>query len=104
MSTNGLRGVRILAPAPAEYSSILTPEALAFVAHLARCYGKRVDSLLAQREVVQARFDAGVQPDFLPETRHVREGNWKVWDCHHLAVCVACQLQQLLPAATTWIK
>lgn len=78
MATSGLRGVRILAPVPAEYSSILTPEALAFVAHLARCYGKRVDALLAQRQVVQARYDAGVKPDFLPETRHVRESDWQV--------------------------
>ena len=78
MSTRGLRGVRILAPVPPEYASILTPECLAFVAHFARCYGKRVDALLAQREVVQARYDAGAKPDFLPETRHVRESDWQV--------------------------
>ena len=78
MSSSSLRGVRILAPVPADYATILTPEALAFVAHFARCYGKRVEALLAQREVVQARFDAGVKPDFLPETRHVRESEWQV--------------------------
>lgn len=75
---SSLRGVRILAPVPPEYASILTPDALAFVAHFARYYGKRVDALLAQREVVQARYDAGVKPDFLPETRHVRESDWQV--------------------------
>ena len=78
MSSGGLRGVRILAPVPPEYATILTPEALAFVAHLARCYGKRVEALLAERETVQARYDAGVKPDFLPETRHVRESEWQV--------------------------
>ena len=78
MTTSGLRGVRILAPVPKEYATVLTPEALAFVAHFARCYGKRVDALMAQREVVQARYDAGVKPDFLPDTRHVRESEWQV--------------------------
>ena len=78
MSTAGLRGVRVLAPTPPEYQSILTPEALAFIAHLARCHGSKVEDLLARRQVVQARYDAGAKPDFLPETRHVREGDWQV--------------------------
>ena len=33
-SSGALRGVRILAPVPEEYRSILSPEALAFIAHL----------------------------------------------------------------------
>ena len=31
-----------------------------------------------RREERQARFDAGALPDFLPETKHVRDGDWKV--------------------------
>ncbi|PSC74854.1 malate synthase A [Micractinium conductrix] len=71
-------GVAIHAPLPQEYKRILTPEALSFVGHLARCYTPRVEQLLAARREVQARYDAGGQPDWLPETKHVREGNWKV--------------------------
>ena len=77
-ASSGLRGVRILAPMPEEYQTILTPEALAFIAHLARCHGPKIEALLAKREIVQARYDAGAKPDFLPETRHVREGDWQV--------------------------
>ena len=68
----------MLAPLPPEYQTILTPEALAFLAHLARCHGSKVEDLLARRQTVQARFDAGAQPEFLPQTRHVREGDWQV--------------------------
>jgi malate synthase len=37
-----------------------------------------VEELLARRREVQARYDAGAKPDFLPETQHVREGSWRV--------------------------
>ena len=47
----------------------------------ARCHGSKIEGLLAKREVVQARYDAGAKPDFLPETRHVREGDWQVLIC-----------------------
>jgi malate synthase len=57
---------------------VLTDEALAFVADLCATFGGRVEELLARRREVQARFDAGVLPDFLPETRAAREGDWRV--------------------------
>lgn len=38
-----------------EYSRVLTPDAVAFVAKLARSYSPRVDELLARRKVVQVR-------------------------------------------------
>lgn len=34
--------------------------------------------LLQRRADRQARFDAGEKPHFLEETRHVREGTWRV--------------------------
>ena len=52
--------------------------ALEFVADLVRTFGPRVNELLARRAQVQARLDAGERPDFLPETRAVREGDWTV--------------------------
>src|SRR5262249_34856370 len=45
---------------------------------LQRKFGKTREQLLRRREEVQAKLDAGMMPDFLPETRTIREGNWKV--------------------------
>jgi len=60
------------------YDEILTPEALEFIADLHRTFGPRRAELLARREEVQARLDDGWLPDFLPETKHVRDGDWTV--------------------------
>jgi malate synthase len=59
-------------------SQILTAEALAFVGELHRRFEPRRLELLALRAERQARLDAGELPDFLPETREVREGDWRV--------------------------
>src|SRR3989440_5358991 len=61
-----------------EFPQILTPEALAFVAELHRRFEPRRQELLARRAARQKQFDAGLLPDFLPETRHIREGEWKI--------------------------
>ena len=71
-------GVRVLGPEVASTSTVLTPEALAFVADLARTFGGRRKTLLARRQETQAALDAGAQFDFLPETLAVRQGHWKV--------------------------
>jgi len=60
------------------FESILTREALEFVADLARKFGPRVKDLLARREARQKEIDAGRLPDFLPETRAIREHEWHV--------------------------
>ncbi len=69
-------GIEITGRITPEFAQILTPEAMAFVARLQRAFGRRRDELLAKRAVRQAAFDAGKLPDFLPETRSVREGDW----------------------------
>jgi malate synthase len=61
-----------------EFSKILTPEALAFVAGLQRAFGVRRKALLAARAARQEEFDAGRLPDFLPETKQIRESGWRV--------------------------
>ncbi|MFV9506361.1 MAG: malate synthase A [Oscillochloridaceae bacterium umkhey_bin13] len=61
-----------------EYTEILTPAALALVAKLHRTFNGRRAELLAQRHVRQAELDAGKLPDFLPETAHIREGDWMI--------------------------
>jgi malate synthase len=60
------------------YERVLTAEALEFLAHLHRSFEPRRRELLKRRAERQARFDAGALPDFLPETRKVREGAWTV--------------------------
>ncbi|MFZ9646393.1 MAG: malate synthase A, partial [Fluviibacter sp.] len=71
-------GVQITGPINARYEEILTPEALEFVAKLHRAFEPRRQELLKARIERQARIDAGEMPDFLPETKHIREGDWKV--------------------------
>jgi malate synthase len=60
------------------FAEILTGQALAFLAELHRKFDARRKELLAARKTRQARFDAGELPDFLAETKSVREGDWKV--------------------------
>ena len=59
-------------------SDVLTPEALAFVAELQERFGQRRLELLGARAARRERIAAGELPDFLPETREVREGDWKI--------------------------
>jgi malate synthase len=82
LSTSGgvgeARGTEILAPVPPAARAILSSEALEFVASLERRFREARAALLARRAVVQHRFDQGWRPDFLPETRSVREREWRV--------------------------
>ncbi len=57
---------------------ILSSEALAFVADLERRFGARRLELLLARAERQQRIAAGELPDFLPETREVREADWAI--------------------------
>jgi malate synthase len=71
-------GVQAVAQ-PDHAADVLTPEALGFVAQLHRSFNQRRLRLLGERRDRQARFDAGELPDFLPNTRHVREDpDWQV--------------------------
>jgi malate synthase len=71
-------GIQILGPVNVSHASILSPEALAFVASLQRQFNPRRLELLSDREKRQAAIDAGAPLDFLPETRAIREGSWSV--------------------------
>ncbi len=72
------QGVTLTAPLQPGYERILTPQALAFVAALHRAIEPRRQALLAARAARTARLDAGERPDFLPETRAVRDGDWSI--------------------------
>ncbi|MFL6674238.1 MAG: malate synthase A [Massilia sp.] len=71
-------GMEIRAEIKPGYDQILTPEALALVAKLTREFEARRQQLLAARVERAKRLDAGERPDFLPETAHVRAGDWKI--------------------------
>jgi malate synthase len=71
-------GIEVKAPVPEAFQQILTPEALRFVGGLAREFETRRNELLQRRKAVQQAIDGGTLPDFLSETRHIRDGDWKV--------------------------
>ncbi|WP_068922048.1 malate synthase A [Planobispora rosea] len=71
-------GVEITGTSQDRFDEILTPEALAFVAALQREFGARRIELLQARQARQAELSAGGTLDFLPETKHVRESEWRV--------------------------
>ena len=69
---------RVGAPAKGRSGEILTDEALAFVGDLHERFDARRRELLERRAERIARWNAGQLPDFLSETREVREGDWQV--------------------------
>ena len=71
-------GIEILGPMSTGYAEILSPQAIAFVTKLSRKFENRRRELLELRIKRQAGFDAGKLPDFLPETKTVRESDWTI--------------------------
>ena len=71
-------GITLRANIAAEHTDVLTSQALTFVAKLHRKFEGRRRELLEKRAVRQREFDAGRLPDFLAETRTIRESTWTV--------------------------
>ncbi|HYU37599.1 MAG TPA: hypothetical protein VEL29_06645, partial [Gemmatimonadales bacterium] len=71
-------GLAVHARLESGFAEILTAEAQRFLTTLARAYEGRRQELLARRVERQRRLDAGERPDFLPQTRSVREAVWSV--------------------------
>jgi malate synthase len=76
-------GIEILGDVTSEFANILTPQALDFVAALQRAFNGRRLELLRRRVERQAQIDAGVMPDFLPETAEIRAADWTVAPIPH---------------------
>jgi malate synthase len=70
--------LEIVGPVAPERAQLLSDDALALVARLQAELGPRRAELLAARAARQERLDAGERLDFLPETRAIREGEWRV--------------------------
>ena len=73
-----MAAVEILGQVDEQARSILTPQALQFLAGLHTAFNTRRKDLLALRVARQALFNAGQTPHFLKETAAVRAGDWKV--------------------------
>ena len=71
-------GIQVLGKITPQFATILTPEALAFVAKLHRRFEARRQELLSRRAARQEEFDAGKLPDFLPETKKIRDAEWQI--------------------------
>jgi len=70
-------GVEIVGKVTTAYAEILTPDALAFVAKLHRRFNRRRVEFLRRRHERQVALDRGAALDFLPHTKHIRDGDWK---------------------------
>jgi malate synthase len=68
----------ILGPMPNHYYEILTNDALEFISKLHIQFNDRRKELLKLRKERQQELDKGVFPDFLEETKEIREGDWIV--------------------------
>jgi malate synthase len=74
-------GIEVRGPTVGATSLVLTKEALALVERLHRELNPRREELLARRAARQMELDAGKEFDFLPETKKVRDSDFKVASC-----------------------
>src|SRR6188768_1044614 len=63
---------------PSSAESVLTDDAVAFLTELEGRFGPRRRQLLAARHERAQRLRDGELPDFLPETKAIRDGDWRV--------------------------
>jgi malate synthase len=71
-------GIEVVGAVNAQYEEILTPGALKFIEELERQFGARRNKLLQYRRIRQEEIKSGNLPDFLPETKHIRNGDWTI--------------------------
>src|SRR3954463_5427931 len=70
--------VRVAGRVTTEFAQIVSEPALEFIAQLHREFEPRRQELLARRAARQKEFDAGKRPDFLADTRSIRESEWRI--------------------------
>ncbi len=70
--------IQVLTPPPEGAEAVLSAEALAFLEMLHQRFEPVRRERLAHRAERQRAFDAGIFPDFLPETKAIRGGAWQV--------------------------
>ncbi len=72
-----VHGVEIRGPVKGRQHEILTAGSLEFVAELQRRFNARRVELLQARAARQERIEAGETPDFLAQTREIRDAAWQ---------------------------
>ena len=72
------RGLAVLGPVTRRQAEILTPGALEFFCALQREFNPRRLELLRLRKQRQEAIERGERPTVPPETKAVREGDWRV--------------------------
>ncbi|CAZ86644.1 unnamed protein product [Tuber melanosporum] len=73
-----IKDTQILGHVQDPHRKILTKECCAFLATLHRTFNATRKQLLHRRVLRQAEIDKGVLPDFLPETKHIRDNDtWR---------------------------
>jgi malate synthase len=78
-TTRPTKSLRVAAHAlPSRAGEVLTDEALAFLAALHDGFEPGRQDLLRRRAERQLRLDAGELPDFVAETREIREDDWQI--------------------------
>jgi malate synthase len=78
MKTTLPDGVEIVSPISTAQAEILKREALSFLTRMHRTFNDRRKELLTARVKRQAALNAGIKPDFLQETRDIRESDWRI--------------------------
>src|SRR2546423_2076869 len=78
ISVSNAHDIRVGGRVSAEFSEILSEPALEFLARLHREFEPRRQELLARRAARQKEFDGGKRPDFLAETKSIRESDWRI--------------------------
>ncbi len=78
MTVTRTESVEVRGPSSGRSAEILSPDALGFLAQLHRGFEARRLAALSKRAERQSAFDAGHTPDFLVETRSIRESDWQV--------------------------
>jgi malate synthase len=78
-----IANLQVTGPFEERYDEVLNESSLSLVADLEHRFGERRRELLGLREERQRAFDRGVLPDFLPETKELRESAWRVAEPAH---------------------
>lgn len=71
-------GLEIRSPVPEQYADILSPDTMQFIERLVHEFEPQWEELLRRRAERQKELDAGIFPDFLPQTKHIRQSDWTV--------------------------
>jgi len=78
VATAVTKGVEVRGTSVERSDEILTPDALVFIADLARTFEATRRELLAARAARQAELSAGGELGFLAKTASIRDGDWRV--------------------------